>query len=115
MMLDMRVRARRWMGPQLVRLGLTRMAKRAVRLFRAPGIPTIRPKVLRAIPHDRNAHTQGLAYVNGHLYESTGTVGASSLRRIDIHTGQVLQAIAVPGVWAEGIAASDWRDGHFAT
>jgi len=85
------------------------MAKRAVRLFRAPGIPTIRPKVLRAIPHDRDAHTQGLAYAHGHLYESTGIVGTSSLRKIDIHTGQVLQAIAVPGVWAEGVAVSDGR------
>lgn len=82
------------------------MARRIARAVRAPGIPTIRPKVLRALTHDTSAHTQGLAYAEGQLYESTGLIGASTLRRLDIETGMVRHVIDVPDVWAEGIAVS---------
>ncbi len=82
------------------------MARRVERAIRAPGIPVIRPAVLRVITHDPGAHTQGLAYANGQLYESTGRVGASSLRRLDPRTGDIRQRVDVPDVWAEGIAVS---------
>jgi glutamine cyclotransferase len=65
-----------------------------------------RPTILRVIGHDSGAHTQGLAYADGHLYESTGLVGASTLRRLDTRTGDVLQTVNVPNAWAEGIAVS---------
>jgi len=48
-------------------------------------------KVIHAYPHDPGAFTQGLVYVNGHLYESTGRNGKSSIRMVDLSTGKVLQ------------------------
>jgi glutamine cyclotransferase len=41
-------------------------------------------------PHDNNAFTQGLIYDNGFLYESTGLFGYSSLRKVELETGNVL-------------------------
>lgn len=48
--------------------------------------------VVNRYPHDSNAFTQGLLYHDGQLYEGTGKNGQSSLRRIDLETGEVLQA-----------------------
>jgi len=47
--------------------------------------------VVNAYPHDKEAFTQGLAFENGTLYESTGLPGYSSLRRVELGTGEVLQ------------------------
>jgi glutamine cyclotransferase len=49
--------------------------------------------VLHIFPHDPNAFTQGLTYRNGFLYESTGLNGRSSLRKIRLETGEVVQRI----------------------
>jgi glutaminyl-peptide cyclotransferase len=48
-------------------------------------------RVVRTYPHDRNAFTQGLIFLDGHLYESTGESGHSSLRMVDLESGRVLQ------------------------
>jgi glutamine cyclotransferase len=48
-------------------------------------------RIVNSYPHDRNAFTQGLVFVDGHLYESTGRDGHSSLRMVDLTTGRVLQ------------------------
>jgi len=48
-------------------------------------------EIVNEFPHDVNAFTQGLEYDNGFLYESTGQYGESSLRKIEIKTGNVLQ------------------------
>ena len=48
-------------------------------------------RVVKAYPHDRGAFTQGLEYRDGFLYEGTGQVGRSSLRKVDLETGRVLQ------------------------
>jgi glutamine cyclotransferase len=48
-------------------------------------------KVVKSYPHDVNAYTQGLFYYNGFLYESTGLNGQSSLRKVDIKTGTIMQ------------------------
>ena len=48
-------------------------------------------KVIQTYPHDPDAFTQGLVYVDGHLYESTGRNGKSSIRLLDLSTGKVLQ------------------------
>ncbi len=48
-------------------------------------------RVISAYPHDTEAFTEGLVYYNGFLYESTGLYGSSSLRRVDLGTGNVLQ------------------------
>ncbi|MDA4112733.1 MAG: glutaminyl-peptide cyclotransferase [Thaumarchaeota archaeon] len=53
--------------------------------------PVYTYKVINVYPHDTNAFTEGLVYYNGFLYESTGLYGNSSLRRVDLDTGQVLQ------------------------
>lgn len=48
-------------------------------------------EVVAAWPHDAGAFTQGLAYADGRLYESTGRYGESSLRLVDLETGTVLR------------------------
>ena len=64
-------------------------------------------RVVNSYPHDRNAFTQGLVYVDGHLYESTGRDGHSSLRMVDLTTGRVLQdAPLEQKYFAEGL--TDW-------
>ena len=63
-------------------------------------------RVVHSYPHDAHAFTQGLIYADGHLYESTGLKGHSSLRMVDIETGRVLQELPVPAQYfAEGLAA----------
>ena len=63
-------------------------------------------RVIHAYPHDPRAYTQGLLYTDGHLYESTGLNGRSSLRMDDLTTGRVLQSAPVPSQYfAEGLAA----------
>jgi glutamine cyclotransferase len=48
-------------------------------------------RVIHTYPHDSNAFTQGLIYLNGHLYESTGLPGHSSLREEDLESGRILK------------------------
>ncbi len=48
-------------------------------------------EIVRVYPHARDAFTQGLVYLDGHLYESTGLNGASSLRKVELRTGRVLR------------------------
>ena len=48
-------------------------------------------RVVHTYPHDPHAFTQGLVFVDGHLYESTGINGQSSLRMVDLETGRILQ------------------------
>ena len=64
--------------------------------------------VVHVYPHDRNAFTQGLIYLDGFLYESTGLEGRSSLRKVKLETGEVLQKTDVPAQYfAEGL--TDWK------
>lgn len=66
-------------------------------------------EVVHSYPHDSTAFTQGLFYLGGYLYESTGLVSQSSVRRVELSTGKVLQntAIAAP-YFGEGIV--NWKD-----
>jgi glutaminyl-peptide cyclotransferase len=65
----------------------------------------LRATVVRSFPHDRGAFTQGLIWRDGVLYESTGLVGRSSLRRVDLSTGAVTKRVDVPTPYfAEGLA-----------
>ena len=67
--------------------------------------PTFGYRVVTEYPHDRRAFTQGLAYVDGVLYEGTGLYGESTLRRVDLETGEVLQAVGLSKEYfGEGIA-----------
>jgi len=49
--------------------------------------------IVNTYPHDTKAYTQGLEYYNGFLYETTGHYGESTLRKVEINTGKVLQKI----------------------
>ena len=60
--------------------------------------------VVNTYPHDTGAFTEGLTYYNGSLYESTGLNGDSSLRRVNITTGAVLEIYHLPNQYfGEGI------------
>ncbi len=50
-------------------------------------------KIINTYPHDKTAYTQGLEIHNGFLYESTGKNGSSSLRKVELKTGKVVQKI----------------------
>lgn len=47
-------------------------------------------EVVAEYPHDSSAFTQGLLYHQGYLYESTGQYGESTVRKVEIKSGQVL-------------------------
>ncbi len=65
-----------------------------------------RHEIVRTYPHDPEAFTQGLVFRDGALYESTGLNGKSSLRRVALDTGRVLQRTSVDRrYFAEGLAA----------
>ena len=57
-----------------------------------PVVPVYGYRMVRAFPHDSGAFTQGLVMADGVLFESTGLNGRSSLRRVDLATGTVLQS-----------------------
>jgi glutamine cyclotransferase len=68
-------------------------------------VPVYSYDVTRTYPHDRGAFTQGLVYEDGALFESTGLYGSSSLRKVDLETGNVLKKIDIPrDYFAEGLA-----------
>jgi glutamine cyclotransferase len=61
--------------------------------------------VVKEYPHDPNAFTQGLFWLDGHLWESTGLVGRSTIRKVRLEDGKVLQSAPIPpGRFGEGIA-----------
>jgi glutaminyl-peptide cyclotransferase len=65
--------------------------------------------IVRAYPHDQQAFTQGLVYVDGHLYESTDIKGQSTLREVDLETGRILRMQLVSDrYFAEGL--TDWKN-----
>jgi glutamine cyclotransferase len=72
--------------------------------------PVFSYKVVNTYDHDRRAFTQGLVYRDGVLYESTGLRGRSSLRRVELETGRVLESRSLlPAYFAEGLAIAGDR------
>jgi glutamine cyclotransferase len=68
-------------------------------------VEQLRVQVVKTYPHDRGAFTQGLLLHQGTLYESTGQVGQSSLRQVEVETGRVIRKVDVPRPYfAEGLA-----------
>jgi glutamine cyclotransferase len=72
-------------------------------------------KIIKVFPHDTSSYTEGLLYKDGYLYESGGgqskppageeAIGQSSLRKVDLNTGKVLQKVMIdPTIFAEGIS-----------
>jgi glutamine cyclotransferase len=61
-------------------------------------------KIITSYPHDPHAYTQGMAIDNGVMYEGTGIYGKSSLRRVDLQSGKVLQLHKLPSqLFGEGV------------
>jgi glutamine cyclotransferase len=64
-------------------------------------------QVVHTYPHDAQAFTQGLIYLDGHIYESAGQYGKSSLREEDLDTASIVKFADVPAKYfAEGL--TDW-------
>jgi len=82
----------------------TRSTANANKTIRAT-VPVYTYEIVNTYPHDSNAFTQGLFFHEGFLYESTGQFRSSSLRRVDLETGKVVQKFDLPPEsFAEGIA-----------
>jgi len=61
-------------------------------------------KIINIFTHDRAAFTQGLVYENGFLFEATGLKGESTVRKVQLVTGEVIQTITLPTeIFGEGI------------
>lgn len=61
-------------------------------------------EIKHVYPHDPGAFTEGLFYLKGDLFESTGLVGQSTLRRVRLQDGAVLETRAIaPTLFGEGI------------
>src|SRR5262245_28327982 len=90
----------------LLRLTGTPTRKPAVPLSAEPA-PIRKFDVVAEYPHDPQALTQGLIYTDGFLYESTGRQGQSSLRKVELTTGRVIQQHTVdPRFVGEGL--TEW-------
>lgn len=74
-----------------------------------PAPPVYNYRIVATYPHDPRAFTQGLVFLGGQLYESTGQHGRSTIRRVALADGRVLQSVALPAAqFGEGIV--DWGD-----
>lgn len=77
----------------------------AVTTTAVEGVEQFGYEIVHSHPHDPQAFTQGLTIADGQLYEGTGLHGRSSLRRVDLRSGAVLQQVALePQYFGEGIA-----------
>jgi glutaminyl-peptide cyclotransferase len=69
--------------------------------------PVYTYSVVKTYPHDPNAFTQGLIFLDGFLYEGTGLNGRSGLRKVNLETGKVIQQKPIEEQYfGEGI--TDW-------
>lgn len=72
-------------------------------------IPVYSYEVVNVYPHDPAAFTEGLLFRDGYLYESTGMNGASSIRKVELKSGRVVQQRDLPStIFGEGIV--DWKN-----
>ena len=82
-------------------------------------LPVYGYQVVRTYPHDSNAFTQGLQFVDGFLYEGTGLNGRSSVRKVKLETGEVLKRFDVAAqyfgegitVWKSDLIELTWQSG----
>lgn len=76
-------------------------------------------RVVQTFPHDPRAFTQGLLFHAGWLYESTGQYGHSTLRRVELESGRILDQIHLPDqyfgegltLWENYLIQLTWREG----
>lgn len=82
----------------------------ALPAFAADQLPVHGYEVVATFPHDPNAFTQGLVFHDGALYEGTGRNGESSLRQVDLASGEVLKRQNLNSrYFGEGITILDGR------
>ena len=63
-------------------------------------------RIVKTFPHDEDAYTQGLFYEDGFLYEGTGQRGSSSLRKVILESGELINAYGLPNQYfGEGITS----------
>ncbi|HEX5264859.1 MAG TPA: glutaminyl-peptide cyclotransferase [Phenylobacterium sp.] len=85
----------------------------------AAAVPMQGVDVKTVYPHDDQAYTEGLFYLHGLLYESTGMEGRSTIRKVRLQDGAVLQSASIaPNLFGEGIVnwngeiiSLTWRNG----
>jgi len=85
--------------------------------FRSTAAPRHSYTIVHAYPHDPSAFTQGLEYHDGFLYEGTGLNGRSSIRKVTLETGEVVQRRDVPSryfgegitIWKAELFELTWR------
>jgi len=66
-------------------------------------------RIVKSYPHDKGAFTQGILFHDGYLYESTGLLGQSTIRKVELETGRIAQKHDVPTEYfAEGLVL--WKD-----
>lgn len=83
-------------------------------------VPVFDYEVVQTHPHDPEAFTQGLIYLDGYFYESTGLVGHSTLRKVNLADGRVIKSASIPpGHFGEGmvnwgpqIISITWQSGR---
>jgi glutaminyl-peptide cyclotransferase len=74
----------------------------------AAAVPVYGYKIVHTYPHDTGAYTEGLFYKDGYLYESTGELGQSTVRKVDLRTGETVLRHNLPArYFGEGIV--DWK------
>jgi len=67
-------------------------------------------EIVNAYPHDPLAFTQGLLFADGFLYESTGLYGQSTVRQVNLETGEVVRETHLsPDLFGEGLTLHDGR------
>lgn len=65
-------------------------------------------EIVASFPHDEEAFTQGLLFEDGYLLESTGEWGSSTIRRVELESGAVVdQHVISDNVFGEGAAVQD--------
>ncbi len=73
-------------------------------------VPLYTADIVATFPHSPDAFTQGLELHGGRLYESTGLIGHSSLRIVDLDSGRLEQMRALaPELYAEGLTVLEGR------
>nr|WP_288933487.1 glutaminyl-peptide cyclotransferase [uncultured Allomuricauda sp.] len=78
--------------------------EKKVRVLAASAPEVYTYEIINSYPHDTGSYTQGLEFHGGILYESTGKRGASTVRKVNFETGEVLQQIDMDdSVFGEGI------------
>ena len=84
---------RTWLGLALLlaMIGPSRAAGFVPSQPAGVSLPAFTYTVVRSYPHDPAAFTQGLQWLDGFLYEGTGNHGASSIRKVRLETGEVVQ------------------------